>query len=429
VIRRSIKEWGRIAHGDDEDQIPVWASDRLVATVRAATFGGVASSSVLEQGRDHLRAGQHVGVIAAKDCSLEILPKIGDLQEGGIRQRLVHMLATVLDLSISAGAVSALDWQNQDLLEILIGLFSRKLTDVVRRGLPRQYVSRQSDLSALRGRLDITRQFTTLAVAPQRLACIYDELSPDIALNRIMKAAVLCLLRHARSADNIRRLRELLLAYVDVATAPFTTLNFGDLYLDRSQSAWRELLDLAKLLLANRFQGVTAGDAHGVSLLFEMNTLFEAYVAIKLRRSLSAAGFQVKAQAGGKFCLQDEMDSRQIFQTYPDIIVSRGKEIVTIIDTKWKRISSVIDDRKQGVSQADVYQMMAYGHIYDCRDLILLYPHHDGLKQSAGRTASHRIAGSLGTLSTMTVDLTAKDGIADLAALLLGRWAERADTA
>lgn len=424
MIRRSIKEWGKIAFGDAEHQIPIWAADRLVATVRATRFEGVASSSVLEQGRNDLRAGQHVGVITAKDCSLEILPKIGDLQEGGVRQKLVHMLATVLDLSISAGALSALDWQNQDLLEILIGIFSRKLADGVRRGLPRRYVSKQDDLSALRGRLDVTRQFTTLAVAPQKLACIYDELSPDIGLNRIMKAAVLRLLQHARSGDNIRRLRELLLAYADISTMPVTALSF-DVHIDRGQSAWRELLDLAKLLLANRFQGVTAGDANGVSLLFEMNTLFEAYIAIKLRRSLSAAGLQVKAQSGGKFCLRDETDSRQIFQTYPDIMISRGEEIVSIIDTKWKRISSLNDDRKQGVSQADIYQMMAYSQIYECRDMILLYPHHDGLAYLAGRTASHRIAGGLGTLSTITVDLTAKDGVADLAELLLAQWADK----
>jgi 5-methylcytosine-specific restriction endonuclease McrBC regulatory subunit McrC len=35
-----------------------------------------------------------------------------------------------------------------------------------------------------------------------------------------------------------------------------------------------------------------------------------------------------------------------------------------VIDTKWKRISSRIDDPKQGVSQSDVYQMMAYAQLY-----------------------------------------------------------------
>ena len=55
--------------------------------------------------------------------------------------------------------------------------------------MPRRYVGHEDDLSALRGRLDVKRQFTVLAASPQRLACRFDELSTDIALNRIMKAA------------------------------------------------------------------------------------------------------------------------------------------------------------------------------------------------------------------------------------------------
>ena len=43
------------------------------------------------------------------------------------------------------------------------------------------------------------------------------SLSADVALNRIMKAAVTRLARIARTADNQRRLRELAFAYADIA--------------------------------------------------------------------------------------------------------------------------------------------------------------------------------------------------------------------
>ena len=38
-----------------------------------------------------------------------------------------------------------------------------------------------------------------------------------------------------------------------------------------------------------------------------------------------------------------------------------------------------IDNPKQGVSQADVYQLMAYGRLYNCSNVMLLYPHHADL--------------------------------------------------
>ena len=45
----------------------------------------------------------------------------------------------------------------------------------------------------------------------------------------------------------------------------------------------------------------------------------------------------------------------------PDNLIKRGHAVAQVIDTKWKRIAPRMDDPKKGVSQADVYQMMAYG--------------------------------------------------------------------
>ena len=111
-----------------------------------------------------------------------------------------------------------------------------------------------------------------------------------------------------------------------------------------------------------------------------MNTLFEEYVARSLIRSLADTDLRIVGQGGRLYCLETE-HQRGLFQTRPDILVKRGKEVVQIIDTKWKRIAGLIDDPKQGVSQADVYQLMAYGRLYGCERLTLLYPHHAALGQ------------------------------------------------
>lgn len=78
------------------------------------------------------------------------------------------------------------------------------------------------------------------------------------------------------------------------------------------------------------------------------------------------------------------------------------------IDTKWKRIAARIDDPKQGVSQADVYQMMAYGRLYGCPSLMLLYP-HQGRLSKAGETGRYRVVGSDDELITATLDLARPD--------------------
>jgi 5-methylcytosine-specific restriction enzyme subunit McrC len=365
-----------------------------------------------------------VGIVAARDCTLEILPKIDGLEhnEGQTRTNLVHMLATALELDISPGALTDVGWQKENLLEILIRLFTDKLFGEVHRGLPRRYVAHEADLPALRGRLDVQRQFRALAASPQRLACRFDDLSPDIALNQVMKAAVSRLSRVARLPENQRRLRELSFAFADVTDVPVSQLRWQDIVLDRTNNRWQALLSLAKLLLGDRFQTTSRGQQQGFSLLFEMNTLFEEYIGRMLQRALVGTGYSVHLQGGRLHCLlEKDLDSGALgtrrFMTKPDIIVRAGQMNAFIVDTKWKRLAARIDDPKQGVSQADVYQMMAYGRLYSCPRLILLYPHHRGLPTPAGVTGCHQIIGCDDELITATIGL---DDLRSVPAVLRG---------
>jgi 5-methylcytosine-specific restriction enzyme subunit McrC len=412
VIRRSVIEWGSLPYGDGDDEIPEWAAVRLGSVARKSPLGGESGSRILTLGRNAMRVGQVVGIIAADGCTLEILPKIdvhpnadGDAERGLIRKRLVHLLAVALDMEIDGGTQTEIGWQEHSLLEILIRLFGTKLADAVRQGMPRRYMHCQDDLRALRGRLDVARQFTALAVNPSKLACNYDELSTDTALNQIMKAAISRLSRIAQTTGNQRRLAELAFSYADVSAVPVSALRWGDVQLDRTNARWKDLVGLAKFLLGDRFQTTSAGTQAGFSLLFEMNTLFEQYIGRMMRKALAETGLSVHLQGGRMFCLEAVDDGRRIFQTKPDILIKRGAECVHIIDTKWKRISSRIEDQKQGIAQSDVYQMMAYGQIYRCGELTLLYPHHHGLKNAPGRQSMHIVEGGSSRLMTTSVDL------------------------
>ena len=412
MIRRTILEWNSLPYGSGDDAIPQAAADRLAAVAATSTLAGRGGGGVLEHGRKALRARGVVGVIVAKDCALEILPKIdtpgqtGAAATGHIRKRLIHMLAVALDMRIETGAITDLEFQRETLLEILIRLFTTKLTDALRHGMPRRYAGQVDDLPMLRGRLDVARQFTTLIATPQKLACRYDTLSENTPLNQIIKVAVTRLVRLARSIDTQQRLREMVTAYSEVSDVPVPALRWDQVIIDRTNARWKEIVDLARLLLGDRFQTTSAGMAAGFSLMFEMNVLFEEYVARMLARALAGTGRHVVAQGGRLFCLRTE-DGRGLFQTKPDILVKRGSVVEQVIDTKWKRIAARLDDPKQGVAQSDIYQMMAYGQLYQCPRLTLLYPHHHELG-SASVKVSHQIAvsGSKDCLELTTVDIS-----------------------
>jgi 5-methylcytosine-specific restriction enzyme subunit McrC len=409
----SLREWETLPHGDGDGCIPPHLAQRLVALAKTSPFAGHGGGGVLEDRRNDLRARGVVGVLAVPGCTLEILPKIdvgekeGSAQETReIRKRLVHMLAVALDLKIETGRMTDLDWQRETLLEILIRIFCDKLTEAVRRGMPRRYTLHEDDLPTLRGSLDIPRQFTRHIANPGRLACRYGELSEDIALNRIMKATIGHLARSSRNATNVQRLRELGFVYAEVVEVQISALQWEDVVIDRTNSAWQELFGMARLFLRYRYQTTSAGSGHGSALLFEMNVLFEEYIGRLVAKALAGSEFRVTLQGGRLFCLTSLDDDRAVFQTKPDILIWCAGQVAHVIDTKWKRISARIDDPKQGVSQADIYQMMAYAHLYKAPRLTLLYPHHAGLGEAEGIRARFRVTGQETVLETASFDIS-----------------------
>ncbi len=389
----AISEWGKVpvreAAGEAGGFTRVQAN-ALIEAARAHPLGGTDGTSILTDHYRHLRAGQMVGVLAAGDCSLEILPKIDptapDESQPTARGRLIQMLDVALGLGVGSGAQADMAVQGDSLLDILIRAFADRLLAAVRHGLPRQYCMEEDDRNTLRGRLNVARQYTVLAARPNQLACRYDELSPDIALVQVMKACVLFVSRFARAGGTRRRLDELRFLLADITTVPPSALPWNNIRIDRSNRSWAELVTLARMLMGRDWQDTRhdSGRQQGVSLLFPMNDLFETYIATLAGRVARRRGLIMEAQGGGLFCLreEDEDRGRQLFQTRPDIIVrDQAGCVQLIIDTKWKRISSQLEDKRQGVSQADVYQMMAYGELYDCTDLVLLYP-----RQAASKT-------------------------------------------
>lgn len=390
----TVHEWGRIGvHNGtglvSEKTFTRSQANALLLAARSHPLANRSGTNILVDRYSEIRAQQVVGVIAAPGCSLEILPKIDSAADEGdetIRTRLISMLDVALGLKLGDGQALAMARQRETLLDILIRLFADRLLAEARRGLPRAYMAQEEDLAALRGRLDVIRHFTHHAVRPDRLACRFDSLMPDTPLLRVMKACVLMLRRHARALETQRRLDELRFLLVEVSDVPVNALPWTEVRIDRTNRRWETLYGLAKLFLKREWQRTNhdAKASQGITLLFAMNDLFEAYIAALARRALRGSDLTVHAQGGLRYCLMEEGEGgRQRFQTAPDILIRRDGQVVMVIDTKWKQIGRNPEDKKRGVSQSDVYQMMVYARLYQCRDVMLLYPHHSGLGADA----------------------------------------------
>ena len=412
----TLREWVYlpISTTQEDGSLSPDEADRLHAVAQAAErelrLGSGESDRVLQHLRTRVRAQQVVGILAAPGIAVEILPKIDGQSEEVVRHVLVEMLAQAFNLPIARGRLAELSRQHRHLLEIIIALFCELVFRVLHRGMPRAYVAQFEDLPSLRGKLDIHRQFSTLAASPQKLACHFDELSNDILPNRILKTAIARLRGEARDPRNQRHLAEL--DFMIEGIRPFARgeqIPFQRLVLDRTNEGLRDPLEIARFLITGSYQTTSSGSGRGFALLFEMNTLFEEFVGRAAQRVSAHHGAFVHLQGPRNHVLH-RADGRPLFATRPDIYWAHPVADI-LVDTKWKRLDASDSDGRMGVSQGDIYQMMAYAHVYPARRMVLLYPHHSGLKKPAGTQARFSIARSDKTVEIATIDVSRPDRV------------------
>jgi len=140
--------------------------------------------------------------------------------------------------------------------------------------------------------------------------------------------------------------------------------------------SYRPLLEMARMFWAGAGPQPSPGQLDAFAFMFNMNDLFEEFIAEFSRRELRAVwqahGWSLRPQSGTRYLLCDESGSN-LFKLVPDIrFETATRETALIVDTKYKRLEA--DDAKARVAEADAYQMFAYKERYRCQRVVLLYP-------------------------------------------------------
>lgn len=383
----SLREYGKLAIGELDLSVPSVLPGQAAQLRSLRAVHGFDVFKLVNE--TTLSAQQYVGAVQIGNLTVEILPKVEGIDGTLMRRNLVAMLAVVLDLEISEGDIARVSTQRHGILEILIRLFCDKLFAQVHRGLVRRYEPRAENLSVMRGRIGITEQVRLNAANPERLHCRFDEFQEDNPLNQILKACVRLLLKSSRELSNQRRLGELLLVFEGVSEVSRSTLPWHLIRFDRLNQRYEPSFKLAELFLKSTPPDVSGGSVQGFSLFFEMNTLFEEYIGRIARRVFRPDGFKVVLQGPQRYLTYDETTEREAFAMKPDVVGLKGNDAAWIIDTKWKELSK--EEAKEGVAQGDMYQMYAYSNRYACSDVVLLYPHHEGLGPNHGIRTRYRL--------------------------------------
>ncbi len=358
--------------------------------IRIDRLNEIAGQEILHLGRKGLHANALVGVVRVGDVTFEILPKL-DWQEPGqpvgqqafrsATRNLLAMLSYAYDLQIEEQETAGLDVQNGTWIELLTRLFAAGLHHQILAGLSQQYVIREEKLSVLRGRWDVQRQARQPGQNRPAFDVIYDDLSPDIPLNQVFRFAVEQLLITSRDPANLALLGDLLEWFRPITALSQAQAELLDgIHFNRLNERFQPAFHLARMFLTGIAINLTAGDIPTYSFVFDMNELFERFVARFLtshRREILPPDWQdvaILPQSEGMGLYLARANGKNIARLRPDLLFTRKAQPVPLLvaDTKYKRLDA--SQRKLGIAQEDIYQMLAYAVRLKCPRGLLLYP-------------------------------------------------------
>ena len=314
-----------------------------------------------------LQAQNYVGVIQTRDgITIEILPKIRNLDEQKSKEILIKMLKTLKKSPFKNFNTANLKASKMPLLEIFISMFLEELSKLVQRGIKSDYVQKEENLNFLKGKLKISEQIKQNSIHKERFFVLYEEFSSDRVENRLIKTTLEYLYKKSKSNKNQQRIREFLFVFDEIKISHTIKTDFEKIKLNRQMKDYEQVLLWCKtFLLENSFSPYKGNDI-AFALLFDMNLLFESYVYDYLKKN---GNFQnIKNQDKEHHLAYENQNGK--FALKPDIVIDDGK---IIVDTKWKILS--VDKSNNGISQSDMYQLYAYGKKYqNCENLYLIYP-------------------------------------------------------
>ena len=317
-------------------------------------------------GGKFIQARNYVGVLQTKSgLTIEILPKIADKNDAERSKAVfIKMLRTLKNFPFKISNLASLKTQNLPLLEIFISMFLCELEALVKKGIKSDYVALEENLNFLKGKLNINEQIKRNSIHKERFYVGYSEFLSDIKINRIIKTTLKFLYKKSNSSKNQQKIRELLFIFDEVSECEDYKNFFAKLVINRQIRHYEQTLLWCKIFLLNNSFTPHKGDDLALALLFDMNALFESYVGNFIKKKFSGTILQHSEKH-----LVEEPKS---FKLRPDIFL-KGKFIA---DTKWKIVSS-----RDDISQADLYQLYAYGKKHECDKLHLIYPKIDDIRQ------------------------------------------------
>ena len=246
--------------------------------------------------------------------------------------------------------------------DLFAAILARGVAQQLKQGLYREYVTKHDTLTVMRGKLDMPETIRNRIQRKQRLACEFDELSENNALNQILKTTINVLMRDKDVAQERKSaLRKLWIFFDGVQILEPSSIHWGRLVYQRNNRNYEMLMNICYFVLDGMLQTTESGE-HKIAHFSDdhMARLYEKFILEYYAKHHTYLS-EVKA-AQVKWNLAGENDDAMIrfLPTMQTDIFLRLNSHILIIDAKYYGRSLQQQFDKRTIHSNNVYQIFTY---------------------------------------------------------------------
>ena len=161
-------------------------------------------------------------------------------------------------------------------------------------------MTQEETLNVVRGRIRIEDQLRRRYGVAVPIEVRYDEFTPDIPPNRLLKAAVRRLAWLPHRSRNTRRLLSAMRAvFANVSDVEYRPTHLPEVPVSPLNAHYQPALALARLILKSGTVELAAGNIESASFLIDMNKVFEDFVVVALREALRLTPYTFSSRCTG----------------------------------------------------------------------------------------------------------------------------------
>ena len=302
----------------------------------------------------------YVGVVQVGGLTIEILPKAdkkADADKNLWQSVLLNMLKVCRRIRVESVSETQLKKRHHSILDVYFEMYLAEIERLVNKGLIKRYQKSQSNQNALKGKLLFAKNIQQNLVHRERFYCEHQVYDRNHLLHQILYKGLRILKTFVNDALK-DRLNRLLFEFQEIDNIEISEKHFRKIVFDRKNSDYQKAFDIAKIIILNYSPSLNYGSKNLLTLLFDMNALWEEYI-FRILQKHKKDEEKVFSQESKRFwknkCIR------------PDIILQIEQKTF-VIDTKWKIIET------NNPSDEDLKQMFVYNLHWDAEKALLLYP-------------------------------------------------------